>query len=68
MVKDNMFNEEARRKEHGFSAESQSLVIERRIRNKSRQQYNNTSQGISQEECPGLGKRLNAIIVARQGT
>lgn len=41
MVKDNMFNEKVRRKEHGFFVESQALVIERRGRNKSKQYYNN---------------------------
>ena len=64
MVKDRMFNEEARRKEHGFSAESQALVIERRERNNSRQHHNNkprdNSRGRSKSrkeiECYHYGK------------
>jgi hypothetical protein len=36
MVKDSMFNEEARRKEHGISSHTEALVIEKRWRSKSR--------------------------------
>jgi hypothetical protein len=36
MVKDNMLNEEATRKEQGISSHSEALVIERRRRSKSR--------------------------------
>ena len=35
MVKDNMFNEEARRKELGISCNTKTLVIERRERSKA---------------------------------
>jgi hypothetical protein len=42
MVKDNMFNEEARRKEHGISSHTEALVTEK--------------QG-SQGECPRQEKR-----------
>ena len=40
MVKDNMFNEEARRKELGISSNIEALVIERRVRSKSRKPSN----------------------------
>ena len=36
MVKDNMFNEEARRKELGISSNTEALVSERRERSKSK--------------------------------
>jgi hypothetical protein len=36
MVKDSMFNEEARRKEHGISSHTEALVTEKRGRSKSR--------------------------------
>jgi hypothetical protein len=39
MVKDNMLNEEARRKEQGISSHSKALVIERRGRSKSRKPH-----------------------------
>jgi len=35
MVKDNMFNEEARRKEHGISSHIEALVTEKQGRSKS---------------------------------
>jgi hypothetical protein len=39
MVKDSMFNEEARRKDQGISSHSEALVIERRGRSKSRKPH-----------------------------
>jgi hypothetical protein len=36
MVKDNMLNKEARRKEHGISSHTEELVTEKRGRSKSR--------------------------------
>ena len=40
MVKNNMFNDEARRKELGISYNIEALVIERRVRSKSRKPSN----------------------------
>ena len=56
MVKDNMFTEEARRKELGISSNIEALVIERWGKSKSKNpssDYNRTSQ----EENQSLGKR-----------
>ena len=40
MVKNNIFNEEARRKELGISSNIETLVTERRVRSKSRKPSN----------------------------
>ena len=50
MVKDNMFNEEVRRKELGISSNTEALVIERRRRSKSRKPSSDYNRDKSREK------------------
>ena len=50
MVKDNMFNEETKRKELGISSNTEALVIKRRKRSKSRKPSSDYNRDKSREK------------------
>jgi hypothetical protein len=57
MVKDSMFNEEARRKEHGISSHTEALVTEKRGRSKSRKPRGDDSR----DKSRGISKTRKEI-------
>ena len=66
MVKDNMFNEEARRKKLGISSNTEALVIERRRRSKGRKPSNDYSRDKSKGKSKSR-KEIKCFYCGKSG-
>ena len=66
-VKDNIFNEETRRKELAISYNTEALVIEKQGRSKNRKPSSNYNHEKS-KESQNPEKRSSVFIVVSQGT
>ena len=66
MIKDNMFNEETKRKELGISSNTEALVIKRRKRSKSRKPSNDYKRDKSRRKSKSR-KGINCFYYDKTG-